>query len=398
MDAIPTRLVPVVSQTENPARIVSSPTPQSTHNSDIPVSLDVNCSRKDDTIDIEGSSVKIVEETFTPLKLVIDLIPQFDGITCSLTRFIKDCRIAYRSVKPSEKCLLLRHIRNRIVGHADALIRGNPDPDTLDELINHLKEAFSDQFVFPCVLNELRGVRQGERETIGVFGGRVREILTRGIEAAREQYDPNKFTAFKELLDTEAVAGFARGLLDRVTSQLIIGQRLSSLNTAIKNALDIKLTSDISVPNFLVQNAKVFVTTAPSEDPRKCFECGQKGHLRLNCPRNSSRKPPPIREQRCGRCRKTGHSENHCYRGIQQNPQNFDKSIPGATYSQNLNWNRGPCRGVTRNQPLIARATPTEKVYFLVKQTKLHSRLPYHFPTSSLRKVSLPSLSTQVLN
>lgn len=61
-------------------------------------------------------------------------------------------------VKPADKWLLLSYIRNKVVGQADTLIRGNPEQATLEELVGHLKLAFSDQLSLNHVFSELNEV------------------------------------------------------------------------------------------------------------------------------------------------------------------------------------------------------------------------------------------------
>lgn len=245
------------------------------------------------------------------LKLAIELVPVFDGKSESLTKFIKQCKIADASVHPKDKFNLLILMRNRIKGFADKLILHKKDPKNLDDLIKNLKTCFTKTFDVDSTHAELKSQKQEKNENINVFGARINDLLDRALEAVKERFDAAQAMGVSVMLNHAAITGFSLGLRDRTISTLLNSQKLDSLEEAISMATKLGQKNDDrnalfgfnsfntftqlnNQPNNLSYNnqAKIFVqSNIPNNqtnfDGRYCFKCYEQGHIQRNCPKNN---------------------------------------------------------------------------------------------------------------
>ena len=305
------------------------------------------------------------EVIFMPLTLAAALVPRFDGKSCSINKFINQCRLADSRIKPGNRINLLALIRNKIEGHADQLISNSNNPTTLDELINLLKSAFARSFDVDRVHDELRNLRQKDNESVDSYGARANEILNRGTEAANEKFDMEQSIGVKVLLKHAAITGFKRGLRSCSVRTLMIREQVDSLGIAIDVASGIEREFEYEkqTPHSkaVVSNTKV---CAVNVDDRRCYSCNQPGHLRRNCPknRNTWHNLPSRQEIRCNNCKKTGHTEDRCFRKNIPRGSNISQSSMAAASrnSQDLNLQGVPQASATRTRPLIARVETIE--------------------------------------
>ena len=249
------------------------------------------------------------ETIFMSMTFAASLIPRFDGKSCSITKFINQCRLADSRIKPGNRINLLALIRNKIEGDADQLISNGDDLTTLDELIDVLKSSFSRSFDVNHIQDELKNLHQKDSESINSYGARVKEILNRGTDAANEKFNMEQSKSVKTLLNDAAILGFKRGLCNRNVRTLMIREKADSLGTAIDVATGIEKEFECEkqtpYSKTVVSNTKV---CAVNIDDRKCYSCNQPGHLRRNCPKNRNTwlKLPSRQDIRCNHCKKTG--------------------------------------------------------------------------------------------
>lgn len=256
-------------------------------------------------------------------------------------------------------------IRSKIEGHTDQLISDDNDPTTLDELISSLKSAFAQSFDVDRIYDEFKNLRQGDSESVDVYGARVKEILKRGTVVANEKLDMEQFIGVKGLLNQSAIMGFKRGLHNYNVRSLMIREKVDNLGIAINVASEIEreleYQKQTSHSKTVVINAKV---CAVNVDDRKCYGCNQPGHLRRNCPknRNISFDLPSRQGIRCNNCKKTGHTEDRCFRKhIPRRSNTLQSSMAEVTdNSQDLNSKGAPQASAVRNRPLIARVETIE--------------------------------------
>lgn len=298
-------------------------------------------------------STSTLTPLYLPLKLAADLIPKFDGKSCSLTKFVKQCKVANSRIKPLDQDNLLPLIRNKIEGHADKLIETYPDPRNLNDLITILKSAFARDFNVDRAHDDLKNVHQGEHEQVEFFGARVSEILNRGLEAAKEMFNDQQVLGVRVLLNKAAVMGFTRGLRDRLFSTIIIKEEPESLNTAIDIAARLEReVSERPTPSRIgIREARTY--TINSQDIRTCYNCHQPGHIASRC-----FQPPKPKCQWCG---KYGHREEVCRSKLAGNPRfnPYYNPNPRTTQNASLNSMGGQQSGTSQPKPLIAHSNIT---------------------------------------
>ncbi|XP_076243365.1 uncharacterized protein LOC143184787 [Calliopsis andreniformis] len=191
---------------------VSSPRTSNSSGVDV-VSLTGELLRSD-AVD-KPASRETAESSYFPIRIVSNIIPQFDRNSSSLFKFIKICQKINLQVQSSYRVILLTIIRNKIIGQADMLISNREEPETVDGLINLLKEVYDSAFDINQIHGELRGLRQGIQETLAFYVARVREILNRGIQAAKDKFNLEQWKGVIALLNQEAVTNFKQGSRDQ---------------------------------------------------------------------------------------------------------------------------------------------------------------------------------------
>lgn len=292
--------------------------------------------------------------SYLPLKLAADLVPTFDGKSCSLTKFVRQCKLANSRIKPLDHENLLALIRNKIEGHAEKLIANRPEPENLNALIIELKVAFARDFNVDRALDDLKNIRQGDNEQVEFFGARVSEILHRGLEASKEKFNEQQVLGVRVLLNNAAVMGFTRGLRDRMFSTIITKEQPESLHIAIDIAarLERETGERPSTPKISIRETRAY--PIQSYDTRTCFNCNRPGHIGAQCP-----EPP---KPKCHWCGKFGHTANVCRSRLAGKPRFNAHYNTNSQMQQNVSLNSMGDRqsGTRQVEPLIAHANTTD--------------------------------------
>lgn len=74
---------------------------------------------------------------------VLEFLPtEYDGYNIPASKFVRDCLFARNSVYPADKPLLLRLIRSRIIGSADAYLQDR-EIDSINDHLSNINSVFS---------------------------------------------------------------------------------------------------------------------------------------------------------------------------------------------------------------------------------------------------------------
>ena len=345
-----------------PATQINCPTINSPESNVQPNSADLNLIVQQDSIP------SILPKSHLSLKLVKDSIPKFDGKSNSLINFIKQCKLLDSKIKPEDRRDLLFLIQNQIEGHAKIVLSNSKEPETLDELFILLKNSYIRSFNIQKLNAQLMQLRQGINEPVDEFGNRVNEILSGGLETAKDIYNSERFEGVSDFLKSTAIFSFVNGISND-TIRFYLNRKndankLTSLEStiAIASNLNAEHVEHLNSKSSFIQSAKIFKTDiADHETPetRTCFKCHQIGHLSRQC-RSFEKNQVGFRNHeriRCGFCKKSGHTENNCFK--KQNLGTF-RALSENSRSGDLNLKATPQKGTTRSEALIASAKPNE--------------------------------------
>ena len=145
-------------------------------------------------------------------KSALEFLPKSnDGQNIPVSKFVRDCLFARDSIQPKERPLLLRMIRSRLCGDADLHLQ-DQEINSLDELLNDLKAAFSPHENVQDLTAMLSTVGQKNDESAENYGVRVRKILKKLVTAIEHENDPVIAYGMIHSARTSAVVNFVRGL------------------------------------------------------------------------------------------------------------------------------------------------------------------------------------------
>ena len=101
-------------------------------------------------------------------------------------RFINDCLFARDSIAAKDRRYLFLMIRSRVVGNAFNSLKDR-DLNSLEDLLRHLKETFTEHRSLSQLNSALATVAQRVDETVQQYGSRVSQILENLIELIEDK-------------------------------------------------------------------------------------------------------------------------------------------------------------------------------------------------------------------
>ena len=275
------------------------------------------------------------------IKLAADIIPTFDGKTPPILSFIRACKSAEESIHPGDKRLLMRLVRNKIVGIADLYLQNNVELTSISSLLDTLRAAFNPQRDLSQLQAQMSNLIQGNNESVLQYGIRVSEILRKTLDAIEEGFPKEAIAGMKMGTHKTAVSCFTRGLHESIENRMQ-NRHATNLQEAINNAVTIEneLECLANLPNTRKDNHSLrhhpYIRERPQgrheyrqvnkieETPNKlnrtynvpeCYGCGKPGHYKRNCPEqkftNYSNRTNKIIGS-CGFCQGPNHYEENC--------------------------------------------------------------------------------------
>ena len=155
-----------------------------------------------------------------PFWAALEFIPKSsDGENMPLGRFINDCLFARDSIAAKDRRYLFLMIRSRVVGDAFNSLQDH-DLNSLEDLLRHLKETFTEHRSLSQLNSALATVAQHVDETVQQYGSRVSQILAT-LRELIEDKNPKGAAQYliKSARDTDNdnfIIGLKRDLIWRV--------------------------------------------------------------------------------------------------------------------------------------------------------------------------------------
>ena len=144
-----------------------------------------------DTVSSHGSSPEILKGSdITTLKVLVDLIPTFEGNNIPVQTFARECRFAEEGVSRNLLPLLIRLLKAKIKGEAELYVR-NLQFEYLDELLNTLERAFGASKTLFQIQAEISQLKQNQGELILNYAARAMELFSKLSEIAKSQSPAN---------------------------------------------------------------------------------------------------------------------------------------------------------------------------------------------------------------
>lgn len=248
-----------------------------------------------DEISIEMSTISYAD--------IKDLIPKFDGEKKSLDEFIQIVdSLASQLTEEKDKKLFNLSVRSHLTNRAFNSIR-HLQVATWAQIRQSLKDKLNPLDATTCY-NALTHAKQTQNESITDFAMKVETLLTNLNRSST--IDANEETRKFVQTNNEKLAkrAFENGIMNFQLKTLIIAKNKNTLESAIKEALDLDSSGDYS--NKEKKLSKI------------CKFCKKKGHSEEDCYKKKSKsaentadgedKPDKV----CTFCKRKGHTVQEC--------------------------------------------------------------------------------------
>lgn len=175
-------------------------------------------------------------------------IPFYDGKNIPVRDFIQDIINGESSIPENCENQFVKVVLSKLKGAARDSTHGKKF-DTIDELINHLKQRFAPRKSYSWYLHEISTIRMGRNEGVSEFYDRLTLLLGGARAALEEKYEADKIGNMIEPLNDCALEAFIRGLPDAI-SGMIEARDLKKIEDAFKAALQYESRHQHQVPNY----------------------------------------------------------------------------------------------------------------------------------------------------
>lgn len=159
-------------------------------------------------IDISSNSSNInkikMAANYSEVRLFLDIIPNFSGEPCELNNFISACDEAVTQYAADQTVskLIFRGIIGKLKAKALILVSSRAELTTWEQIKSILKQTFSDQRSFNCLLQELHNMRPQPRENSYSFGVRcqyLRSLICSSINNDSTLSNANKLAQIENI-------------------------------------------------------------------------------------------------------------------------------------------------------------------------------------------------------
>lgn len=200
----------------------------------------------------------------------IKIVPEFDGNSCNLHKFLKCCDLIYKPlVAKDDKDTFLELVATKLNGSAYEIIKYN-NFESWDELKSILKKQFEVNKSVEHLQIELVQANQKQNESILEFANRIQQILSLLNDACIAREGTGSKTVVKNLNSGTALRSFIDGLRNEKIQNIVKSCRFTLLKEAIDKAIEEEIS--FSKNKFIKSN----------QTPQ-CQWCNKRGHVASKC-------------------------------------------------------------------------------------------------------------------
>lgn len=275
------------------------------------------------------------------LREVDGLIPEFDGRSEELDRFIRGVELAIRLTPEPHHPILLEVVLVKFTGRAQVLSQEGITYANWDALKVELKHRFKASRPTKAIRKALESLFQGPEESVRDYALKVEDTLAEYISSDAAEGTVEQRRVLIVDRQAQALDVFVDGLHGKLRDWAKARDF-----TSLKDAVDYALSEEQNIkpkaklaqgtPSKVAQagagqnnhsqggkNAnkgrgnhgnyrgkKIWYAASSGQ----CFSCGETGHTKANCPQldtgGPKQEPHPVM---CGYCDRPGHNANQCH-------------------------------------------------------------------------------------
>lgn len=275
------------------------------------------------------------------LRDVDGLVPEFDGRSEELDRFIRGVELAIRLTPAAHHPTLLEVVLVKFTGRAQVLSQEGMTYENWDALKVELKHRFKASRPTKAIRKALESLFQGPEESVRQYALKVEDTLAEYISSDAAEGTAEQRRVLTVDRQAQALDVFVDGLHGKLRDWAK-ARDFASLKDAVDYALSEE--QNIKPKAKLAQGAPSKGAQAGAGQSNhsqggknanqgrgshgtyrgkktwyaassgQCFSCGQTGHTKANCPQGGTggtkQEPHPVM---CGYCDRPGHNANQCY-------------------------------------------------------------------------------------
>lgn len=221
------------------------------------------------SIETNLNSNNMAEVNYSEVRLFLDIIPSFSGEPCELSNFISACDEAVTQYAANQTVskLIFRGIIGKLKGKALTLVSSRAELTTWAQIKFILKQSFSDQRSFNCLLQELHNMKPQAKESSYSFGVRcqyLRSLICSSINNDITLTNENKLAQIQNI-EKLILITFQKYL----TPQIQLAVRLKNPN-CLEEAMQYLIEEENFISIINDGKSKQFSNSAPQPNHFFC--------------------------------------------------------------------------------------------------------------------------------
>lgn len=217
--------------------------------------------------------IKGVTMVYLNIDNALRIIPEFNGNSLELDRFLACCDIVALDLTEAESRKFLKLLPAKLTNKAYELYKYK-NFTSFEELKIEFKLHFSEKRSLESLKIELFNIKQKQSETVREFSSRVEKLLSDINNVSTKDLTKAQVSAIINLNNSSALKSFIEGL-NHPIRLIVKASRPQTLNDATNIAFEEELLN-LNRPS----TSKIFNN---SNKKFKCYSCGKFGHTANYC-------------------------------------------------------------------------------------------------------------------